>query len=471
VALKGLEALLSSFDVDALKQALEHAASLSLQTGAVYSAASRRFEAITAQHTCMGKLNEVLITCRSCGEGNERQTCIDSLGDALEAASAACESSRVEDCVAGLLALISEGNIQLQALEGQARASRLLRNSRKHSTATGLTERDQQDILRKLKLATDRYDARNIAIILGEASRNGLSASDLAPHKAIFQQLQSEQFVRQRIAETRKEMQSPQSDTLHCWRLMNLSDQLQALGGDSETVRAARLSVTVAARRITLTAGHEQDFGSAFDDIRKFPGLRPNAVMQHQLRSLKGSLTNLHPADEKEALRNFRNIQTWMADRSATDSERQAAGDAIVRLLRVSDELHDEIYAQVVKQLINNPSLRSVALGWELLIMLTKSMVPSDQFYQFFKGFLNTMAADKTELVSKKSQQCLHQMEELNKLPRIEGYIYKSRPAKVWTRKFDKRYVVVRDMHVYWYKSEQDASGAESASSCGSLHI
>jgi len=182
---------------------------------------------------------------------------------------------------------------------------------------------------------------------------------------------------------------------------------------------------------------------------------------------LAGPLTQVPKEFDEQARQNFRNIQVWMTDRPASDAERQSAADSVVRLLRLTDELRDEIYIQVMKQLHHNPSLRSSALGWELLVSLCKSMLPSDRLFDYVKSFLNHSSAGSDQQVIVMAKRCLAHVDELGKLPRLKGWLYKSRPEGKHTKKFNKRYVILRNMHLYWWKCQAEADQPEASAPDG----
>lgn len=58
----------------------------------------------------------------------------------------------------------------------------------------------------------------------------------------------------------------------------------------------------------------------------------------------------------------------------------------------------DEVYVQVMKQLTDNPSKRSRALGWNLLLLLCQAVSPSDDLEEFVRSFLlQTLTEDRDD--------------------------------------------------------------------------
>ena len=58
--------------------------------------------------------------------------------------------------------------------------------------------------------------------------------------------------------------------------------------------------------------------------------------------------------------------------------------------LPLSPAVRDEIYCQLVKQLIDNPGKASVSRGWNLMALCLSTFPPSDEFENFLELFLRT---------------------------------------------------------------------------------
>ncbi|KAI9297276.1 hypothetical protein K502DRAFT_301114 [Neoconidiobolus thromboides FSU 785] len=100
----------------------------------------------------------------------------------------------------------------------------------------------------------------------------------------------------------------------------------------------------------------------------------------------------------KDALKSFKLIQRVMGDRSKGKSNSDN-GDIqwlIERGLN-EGEIRDEIYVQIVKQLTENPSLKSQKIGWELISVLLLCFPPSKNFENYFKSFVSLGRSHESE--------------------------------------------------------------------------
>ncbi|XP_002122505.4 myosin-VIIa isoform X2 [Ciona intestinalis] len=69
--------------------------------------------------------------------------------------------------------------------------------------------------------------------------------------------------------------------------------------------------------------------------------------------------------------------------------------------------LRDEIYCQILKQLVHNPSLRSSALGWILLATIIGSFPPSKQIISYLKEYLEGQGTESAAYCQEKLDRIL----------------------------------------------------------------
>lgn len=121
-------------------------------------------------------------------------------------------------------------------------------------------------------------------------------------------------------------------------------------------------------------------------------------MLSHSKLDINASLTKTGRAQNRQAINNYRNILVWMGDKPAPEVQRRGTSQVIVELAKTDTALADETYVQVMKQLTDNPSTRSVHLGWSLMLLLCQAVAPSEELEEFVRSFiLRTMLTEKEE--------------------------------------------------------------------------
>jgi len=95
---------------------------------------------------------------------------------------------------------------------------------------------------------------------------------------------------------------------------------------------------------------------------------------------IRGALLNLKDGElNGEAVQMFRNVTGFMGDRGSGKSRLEHCQKILSNMLQSPEELRDEVYCQLVKQLTANPSAESSARGWQLLAACLATFPPSDE--------------------------------------------------------------------------------------------
>merc|ERR1719326_1661354 len=132
-------------------------------------------------------------------------------------------------------------------------------------------------------------------------------------------------------------------------------------------------------------------------------GGQKDNMLTHSKANISEPLTNVPQKQEPAAVQNFRNIMVWMGDKTAQECQRLASRHDVLNLACGDNDIRDEVYLQVMKQLTNNPSPRSSLMGWQLMLLLCQAAPPSDELIEFIRYFLtNVVRANNDPKAEKK---------------------------------------------------------------------
>lgn len=424
-----LEGLRTSLDPVAIEKAAARAKSLGLPSTQIITEITDRARKLQVQLPLVRAMRSAISEAQVGAVDDERIRVIE-LAIAEAGLNAPCASSHTsmdssrsshqewiaelggEGLHAELTALIRS---RLPAATSVSKAAQ----ARNRMTVTGYGEDEQARLLASLSRCVEERDADVLEQQLGEAVRQGISVSELDDAKRMFEQLQSVPFVLQAIREAEAAVDVPTPSTRSVRALRNLTRQLQKLVGDAAACREAMRATQAATQRRST---HRMSSFFDFEDARLLSDvfgslsncqllktawsghrdsiLPPGSLgcptsakmLEHSNVSIAEALTKVPKQLEGKAVQNFRNIQVWMCDKPAQECQRLASRDAVVELARSEPLLKDEIYVQVLKQMIMNPSQRSVLLGWELLRLLCESTTPCLELIDFVRTFLRQAA-------------------------------------------------------------------------------
>jgi len=308
-------------------------------------------------------------------------------------------------------------------------------------TITGLTKEGQQKILFDLQCAFEQFDVDALEKTLSSALCEAIAEDNETMMKAeeVFADLQNKEFVLKALEDVREEIESGSTGELPpLKRLQNLMRQAQKLGADEAEVQDARalMQSCVRKRARQTMKGHVFDHVSieeleiadaAFADLSLFPRLKQASewkghqarrwfgqgrtgaefMLKHAKHGLKSALTKLPPAQEAVACAAYYNILCWMGDKPVPEVQRAPLAGMIAETAQKDLCLTDEIYIQLMKQLTDNPSTRSVHRGWELMLTVSQKVCPSSDLHEyvhvFFIKALSTACSEINHII----RQCI----------------------------------------------------------------
>jgi hypothetical protein len=269
--------------------------------------------------------------------------------------------------------------------------------------------------------AATQYDAPTMQSSLNEASELGVPMDQFTESHEVFLNLQSHAFVEATSTELREK---GGTDPTVLEKITNLTQQLEKLGykvdnsGMQEVAQemlagkrnikkkktvvksvfdsANPTEVAVAQKvfedmsnlsilRDPLTWGMSALEGEAAEATADPASIRKRMV-EYTDDDISMSLTQLSQELEQTALSNFRDVQRCMGDKPSTYKGDKK--EPVLENTKKDKALVDEIYCQVMKQMTNNPSSRSMTSGWELLQSLCQEVKPSREVGEFLRAFL-----------------------------------------------------------------------------------
>lgn len=267
-----------------------------------------------------------------------------------------------------------------------------------------MTEVDR--VKQSIETTATKFDTKELMKALQRARDLGVAEEDFSWAAKVFLQLQDEKFV---VAKSKELQSAGGSDTTNLIMVSNLEDQLKVLGFDfnASGMRSIARQMTAEYARqnksvFDSTSTTELQLAEkTFSNLRNFDRLRDpldfggegldhrtlsKAMLSFASTPITKSLTVLDEEQERKAVTLFQDILRRMGDIADPSSAQQDR--PIVEVAKVSDDLCDEVYCQVMKQLLSNPSAWSEKAGWELFKALVREVLPTRRLRDFVRAFL-----------------------------------------------------------------------------------
>eukprot|EP00937_MAST-01D_sp_MAST-1D-sp2_P002590 g2590.t1 len=130
---------------------------------------------------------------------------------------------------------------------------------------------------------------------------------------------------------------------------------------------------------------------------------------------IKTSLRKLNEDLSNEAVQAFKNVVSYMGDRSTKKQPLDHARKLLRNVLHAPEELRDEIYCQLCKQTTNNPNPESDEKGWQLFTLCLSTFPPSQEF----KPYLYTYWDEAKETEGYVGEYASYLLERLEKMCRM----------------------------------------------------
>ena len=121
------------------------------------------------------------------------------------------------------------------------------------------------------------------------------------------------------------------------------------------------------------------------------------------------SLLECDSPTNKIALQIHKSILGYMGDKQMQFQPTLAA-DVLQKGLDVKNNVRDEIYLQIMKQLTGNPTPDSIARGWQLVCMIVATFPPSADLENYVINFLLAQR-EKRGAIRNYAKYCLRTLE------------------------------------------------------------
>ena len=208
--------------------------------------------------------------------------------------------------------------------------------------------------------------------VVGQADEVGYTSADIEEIKEKLA-LGEEAFVKLQLKRA-NEMNDPE-------RVINREIRLKELFLDS-------MGALFTLDKLGLLQDPEEWASMKLFSFARNTELIAETFLVHTEKPIHAPLTKLEPGPtSKSACKMFRNVMGYMGDRKYNYPD-TLAQELISSGLDGEEDLRAELYVQVMKQLIDNPSIASETRGWELLSLFLSSFPPPSSIENHLAMFL-----------------------------------------------------------------------------------
>jgi hypothetical protein len=200
-----------------------------------------------------------------------------------------------------------------------------------------------------------------------------------------------------------------------------------------------------------LRSGDEFSKGVLFNRAKIMEGM-----LKFQTDAINKSLCDLSKDLGKVALNMNKNLLGYMGERRMAFPSTLAQD--ILQTGFDTEGVRDELYAQLMKQLTNNPKSDSISKGWQLMCLYCSTFSPSDAFSKFAVHFIvGKLDAAKGGAVVDYAKYCLRTLEGMlasgsgrgGEVPTEEEIqAYGIRPPTIVTIELVDEQVIVEDLPI-----------------------
>eukprot|EP00929_Paragymnodinium_shiwhaense_P060081 TRINITY_DN3003_c0_g2_i1.p1 TRINITY_DN3003_c0_g2~~TRINITY_DN3003_c0_g2_i1.p1 ORF type:complete len:1722 (+),score=543.75 TRINITY_DN3003_c0_g2_i1:127-5292(+) len=302
---------------------------------------------------------------------------------------------------------------------------------KRRRTVTGLSQAGQEKLLIGILAASHEYDVETLEAKLGEAMAQGVEPKELQNGEELLKNLQSEDFIVETMKHLHEKIRRKDDMPTAMAGLKNLIKQANTLEVAQQMCEESKMVMQAGVRqrarstiRGSLFDNIEEEeltmLQDAFQDLAAYEGLKSadgwrghvgrrraklfrrrvegDVMLVHGKKEIKAALTAVpNRPHEKKATQCYRDILGWMYDRPVPEMQRLGLASAVIECAQMDQQMGDEVYVQIMKQMTQNPSKRSVLEGWRLLLLMCQQVAPSTQLEDFVRSFVLRHIAEYTQ--------------------------------------------------------------------------
>ena len=134
-----------------------------------------------------------------------------------------------------------------------------------------------------------------------------------------------------------------------------------------------------------------------------FNTMTPEEIMVHQRSLIKKPLTSLPSSLNSMAVQLFKNLVSYMGDRTSSKKKELHIKKHTAIAMSSPEDLKDEAYLQVIKQITNNPNDESKEKGWNFFAVMASVYPPSMELYYCLIKYLLSIIDGNDENLQKKA--------------------------------------------------------------------
>ena len=154
-----------------------------------------------------------------------------------------------------------------------------------------------------------------------------------------------------------------------------------------------------AVEHTTLLAYEQNHLNTRYKGF--FKKMDINEIMQWQSSLINKTLISMSSSLENFGIQLFKNLMSYMGDRKSSKPPFMHAIKHLKIALASSEEVKDEAYLQVIKQITRNPNHERCMRGWNFLGVMASTYPPSLELYHALINYLLDLTKNGDEILSK----------------------------------------------------------------------